>query len=77
MSEQETERVLGPGAKGDPSDPGDPTTPVAPPRPAAELKGQELDEALDGAGLSKSGSATEKRQRLAEAQGETTEEDNR
>jgi len=37
-------------------------------RDAEELKGKSLDEALDGAGLSKSGSADEKRQRLAEHQ---------
>jgi len=35
---------------------------------AEELKGKALDDALDGAGLSKSGSADEKRQRLAEHQ---------
>lgn len=35
---------------------------------AEELKGRALDEALDSAGLSKSGSADEKRQRLAESQ---------
>lgn len=34
---------------------------------AGELKGAALDEALDAAGLSKSGSADEKRARLAEA----------
>lgn len=32
----------------------------------SELKGQDLDEALDAAGLSKKGSADEKRARLAE-----------
>jgi hypothetical protein len=32
----------------------------------AELKGKALDEALEGAGLSKSGSVEEKRQRLAD-----------
>ena len=35
---------------------------------AEELKGKALDDALDSAGLSKSGSADEKRQRLAEHQ---------
>ena len=36
--------------------------------PADELKGKELDAALDAAGLPKSGSADEKRARLAEHQ---------
>lgn len=65
----DNERVLGPGASGDPEDPGDPSTPIEPPKPAAELKGQELDQALEEADLPKSGSADEKRHRLAEQQG--------
>ncbi len=71
MSEHEVERDLGPGATGDPDNPGDPTTPVAPsPEATEELRGQELDEALAEAGLPRSGTADEKRQRLAEHQGE-------
>lgn len=38
--------------------------------PAAELKGAALDEALEDAGLPKSGTADEKRQRLAEHRGQ-------
>ncbi len=39
---------------------------------AEELKGKALDDALDKAGLSKAGSADEKRQRLAENQAAST-----
>ena len=39
---------------------------------AEELKGKALDEALESAGLSKSGSVDEKRQRLAEHQAAST-----
>ena len=45
---------------------------------AEELRGKALDEALDAAGLSKSGSADEKRTRLAEFEAKsaiTTEEE--
>lgn len=41
-----------------------PPRPVAP--PAEELKGAALDDALDAAGLPKTGSADEKRARLAD-----------
>lgn len=44
--------------------------PVPGSEPAADLKGAALDEALEEAGLSKSGSADEKRARLAEHRGE-------
>lgn len=37
---------------------------------STELKGQALDDALTEAGLSKSGTADEKRERLAEAEGD-------
>lgn len=43
-------------------------TPVAPAEDTSELKGAALDEALEAAGLPKTGSAAEKRQRLAEHQ---------
>lgn len=45
--------------------------------PADELKGAALDDALEAAGLPKSGTADEKRARLAEHQGTTdTNEEN-
>ena len=45
-------------------------TPVPGSETAAELKGQALDDALEAAGLPKSGTADEKRARLAEHRGE-------
>ena len=45
-------------------------TPVPGSETAAELKGQALDDALEAAGLSKTGTADEKRARLAEHRGE-------
>lgn len=44
-------------------------------RPAAGLKGKALDEALTAAGLSTSGSADDKRARLAEHQADGTPPD--
>ncbi len=68
MAEENKERVLGPGAAGDPDNPGDPTTPVTEEQQQAErLRGRELDEALEEAGLPKSGTVAEKRQRLAQS----------